>query len=58
VSAGEFWEPSDDEFPYRVLDHSEVECGARRTKADALALAKRLGQVSPGGRPYRVVGPE
>jgi hypothetical protein len=46
------------EFPWRVLDATGALMGSRRTKADAIALAKRLDQVSPGGRPYRVVGPE
>jgi hypothetical protein len=45
-------------FGWRVLDTTGAVMGSRRTKADALALAKRLDQVSPGGRTYRVVGPE
>lgn len=55
TAAGEFWEPSDAEFPWQVRDRLGVTCGARRTEADVIALAKRLQATSAAAGPYRVV---
>lgn len=43
------------EFPFVVRDGSNADCGARRTEADAIALAKRLQATSAAAGPYRVV---
>lgn len=43
------------EFPWQVLDALGSACGARRTEADAIALAKRLQATSAAAGPYRVV---
>lgn len=47
--------PQPPEFPYMVRDNSGADCGARRTEADAIALAKRLQATSAAAGPYRVV---
>ncbi len=52
------WEPMTNpthpDMRFTVLDKDGKSCGERRTRADAVALARRLATTDSGMGPYRI----